>query len=146
MTRILGSCLTRTVAFFFVTFQVVHCSAGVGRTGTWITIDAMLQRIAQEDSVDVYGFVMEMRNNRNLMVQTEDQYIFIHDVLVEAIVCGYTEVTVQELRSHIRKLMEVNIDTGNNKCVIVHPLTLQELSVISKIKLVGYHQWRVLIG
>lgn len=46
-------------------------SAGVGRTGTFITLDVMLQRISQEDSIDVFGFVRQMRYQRNFMVQTE---------------------------------------------------------------------------
>ena len=46
-------------------------SAGVGRTGTFITLDVMLQRISQEDNVDVFGFVRQMRYQRNFMVQTE---------------------------------------------------------------------------
>ena len=49
---------------------LVHCSAGVGRTGTFITLDAMLERILSEDSVNVYEFVKEMRQKRVLMVQT----------------------------------------------------------------------------
>ena len=48
-----------------------HHSAGVGRTGTFITLDVMLQRISQEDSIDVFGFVRQMRYQRNFMVQTE---------------------------------------------------------------------------
>ena len=52
-------------------------SAGVGRTGTFITLDVMLQRISQEDSVDVFGFVRQMRYQRNFMVQTE--VCVIHD-------------------------------------------------------------------
>ena len=49
---------------------LVHCSAGVGRTGTFITLDTMLERIRQEDSVNVYAFVHNMRQRRVLMVQT----------------------------------------------------------------------------
>ena len=49
---------------------LVHCSAGVGRTGTFITLDAMLERIHSETSVNVYAFVKAMRKNRVLMVQT----------------------------------------------------------------------------
>jgi len=49
---------------------LVHCSAGVGRTGTFITLDAMLERICSEDSVNVYEFVKEMRQRRMFMVQT----------------------------------------------------------------------------
>ncbi len=49
---------------------LVHCSAGVGRTGTFITLDAMLERIRSEESVNVYEFVKNMRKRRVLMVQT----------------------------------------------------------------------------
>lgn len=51
---------------------LVHCSAGVGRTGTFMVLDSMMQRMeAGEDSLDVYGFLAEMRSRRPLMVQTE---------------------------------------------------------------------------
>ena len=49
---------------------LVHCSAGVGRTGTFITLDAMLEKIYSEDSVNVYEFVKEMRQRRVSMIQT----------------------------------------------------------------------------
>ena len=49
---------------------LVHCSAGVGRTGTFITLDAMLEKICSEDSVNVYEFVKEMRQRRIYMVRT----------------------------------------------------------------------------
>ncbi|XP_015777605.1 PREDICTED: receptor-type tyrosine-protein phosphatase delta-like [Acropora digitifera] len=92
--------------------MVVHCSAGVGRTGTFVVVDAMLQRIAAEKTVDVFGYVSSLRRNRNLMVQVEAQYVFIHEALLEAIHSGYTEVQAVELRAHIKNLMEVNLNTG----------------------------------
>ena len=91
---------------------VVHCTAGVGRTGTFVVVDAMLQRIAAEKTVDVFGYVSSLRRNRNLMVQVEQQYVFIHEALLEAIHSGYTEVQAMELRAHIKNLMEVNPNTG----------------------------------
>ncbi|XP_076838010.1 receptor-type tyrosine-protein phosphatase F isoform X5 [Brachyhypopomus gauderio] len=84
--------------------MVVHCSAGVGRTGCLIVIDAMLERMKHEKSVDVYGHVTCMRAQRNYMVQTEDQYVFIHEALLEAATCGNTEVPARNLYAHIQKL------------------------------------------
>ncbi|CAH1716486.1 unnamed protein product [Chironomus riparius] len=87
---------------------VVHCSAGVGRTGCYIVIDSMLERIEKEKMVDIYGHVTCLRAQRNYMVQTEEQYIFIHDALLEAAICGNTEVAATELHTHIQKLMQVD--------------------------------------
>ncbi|XP_077973840.1 receptor-type tyrosine-protein phosphatase delta-like isoform X3 [Styela clava] len=91
---------------------VVHCSAGVGRAGCFICIDVVLERIKNEKVVDVYGQVTCMRAERNYMVQTEDQYIFIHDALMEAISCGNTELPARNLYAHLHKL--TNTDTGEN--------------------------------
>ncbi|XP_072540063.1 protein tyrosine phosphatase receptor type Fa isoform X11 [Salminus brasiliensis] len=87
--------------------MVVHCSAGVGRTGCFIVIDAMLERMKHEKSVDIYGHVTCMRAQRNYMVQTEDQYVFIHEALLEAATCGHTEVPARSLYTHIQKLTQV---------------------------------------
>ncbi|XP_053086754.1 receptor-type tyrosine-protein phosphatase delta isoform X17 [Pangasianodon hypophthalmus] len=92
--------------------MVVHCSAGVGRTGCFIVIDAMLERIKHEKTVDIYGHVTLMRAQRNYMVQTEDQYVFIHDALLEAVTCGNTEVPARNLYAYIQKL--THIETGEN--------------------------------
>uniref|UniRef100_A0A667X3H7 protein-tyrosine-phosphatase n=1 Tax=Myripristis murdjan TaxID=586833 RepID=A0A667X3H7_9TELE len=86
---------------------IAHCSAGVGRTGCFIVIDAMLERIKHEKTADIYGHVTLMRSQRNYMVQTEDQYSFIHDALLEAVACGNTEVAARSLYSYIQKLAQV---------------------------------------
>ncbi|KAG1956638.1 protein tyrosine phosphatase, receptor type, D [Pimephales promelas] len=84
----------------------VHCSAGVGRTGCFIVIDAMLERVKQEKTIDVYGHVTLMRSQRNYMVQTEEQYIFIYDALLEAVSCGNTEVPARNLYAYIQRLSQ----------------------------------------
>ncbi|XP_052128829.1 tyrosine-protein phosphatase Lar isoform X4 [Frankliniella occidentalis] len=85
--------------------MVVHCSAGVGRTGCFIVIDSMLERMQNEKTIDIYGHVTCLRAQRNYMVQTEDQYMFIHDALLEAVVCGNTEVAARSLHTHISNLL-----------------------------------------
>lgn len=60
---------------------VVHCSAGVGRTGTLLALDIGIQGILQGDSkIDVLRIVSTLRQDRPGMVQTKDQYRFVHQV------------------------------------------------------------------
>lgn len=47
------------------------CSAGVGRTGTYIGIDAMMESLEAEGNADIYGYVVMLRRQRCLMVQVE---------------------------------------------------------------------------
>uniref|UniRef100_A0A914XHA4 protein-tyrosine-phosphatase n=1 Tax=Plectus sambesii TaxID=2011161 RepID=A0A914XHA4_9BILA len=61
---------------------VVHCSAGVGRSGTFIALDRLMQTIPTAEPFDIFGIVYGMRKERVCMVQTEQQYIFIHHCLL----------------------------------------------------------------
>ncbi|KAJ6224858.1 hypothetical protein RDWZM_003403 [Blomia tropicalis] len=86
---------------------IIHCSAGVGRTGCYIVIDSMLERIKYEDTIDIYGHVTCLRAQRNYTVQTEDQYIFIYDAVLEAVIAGNTEISSRNIFNHIQLLMSI---------------------------------------
>lgn len=89
---------------------LVHCSAGVGRTGTFIGLDVELQRASREGVVDPYNFVLHMRDQRNLMVQTENQYIFLYETIMEGIIHDYDEFPVTNLKQRLAQLEDVDKD------------------------------------
>ena len=123
---------------------LISLSAGVGRTGTLITIDCVMDQIQKEGVVDIAGIIKKLRNQRMKMVQSpvcvcvfnwgvgvlvvcahsnrlmkcyssimyihttycglQEQYIFIHDAVLEAVTCGDTQITARDLREAIQQL------------------------------------------
>ncbi|CAH0561415.1 unnamed protein product [Brassicogethes aeneus] len=93
---------------------VVHCSAGVGRSGTFICLDRILQQINLSDYVDIFGIVYAMRKERVWMVQTEQQYICIHQCLL-AVLEG-TELTGSPREIHENQGFEEMVDHFLSRC------------------------------
>uniref|UniRef100_A0A8C1J9B1 protein-tyrosine-phosphatase n=1 Tax=Cyprinus carpio TaxID=7962 RepID=A0A8C1J9B1_CYPCA len=89
---------------------VVHCSAGVGKTGTFIAIDHLIFQIEKDSMVDIYGIVNDMRMHRPLMVQTEEQYVYLHQCAYD-IIRSRTGTNVDLIYQNAAIL----IHTGNNE-------------------------------
>ncbi|CAF87794.1 unnamed protein product, partial [Tetraodon nigroviridis] len=77
---------------------VVHCSAGVGRTGTFVVLDRLLQQVDSRDTLDIYGCVFDLRLHRSHMVQTEGQYAYLHQ-------CVRDVLRARKLRSEQEHLL-----------------------------------------
>ncbi|XP_062512181.1 receptor-type tyrosine-protein phosphatase epsilon-like [Corticium candelabrum] len=71
---------------------IVHCNDGVGRSGTFVAIDILLNCFALKKKIDVKAVVEQMRARRMKMVDSLMQYIFIHDAILEAFYTSKTEI------------------------------------------------------
>ncbi|CAI9717075.1 receptor-type tyrosine-protein phosphatase C isoform X1 [Octopus vulgaris] len=92
---------------------LVHCSAGVGRTGTLIAVDYMMQYVRDhtlDDSVDLFSFVYKMRENRPQMVQNQDQYLLINTCIRKAIMDKFNLKDTQINKEEENKKNEVRVD------------------------------------
>ncbi|NXI62765.1 PTPRK phosphatase, partial [Anseranas semipalmata] len=93
---------------------LVHCSAGIGRTGTFIALDFLLKMAKAEGKVDVFHCVQKLREQRVSMVQTKEQYAFLYEVLLEGLLCGSTAVPVERVASHVRCLQGAETQSQSN--------------------------------
>ncbi|CAE1275166.1 Receptor-type tyrosine-protein phosphatase O,Tyrosine-protein phosphatase non-receptor type 11,Tyrosine-protein phosphatase corkscrew,Receptor-type tyrosine-protein phosphatase eta [Acanthosepion pharaonis] len=76
---------------------LVHCSAGVGRSGSYIVLDIILEEMKYNSKIDVIGCILKLRNDRTLMVQNRSQLEYIYDVLIESIITGPTMIYIHKL-------------------------------------------------
>ncbi|ELU04626.1 hypothetical protein CAPTEDRAFT_173573 [Capitella teleta] len=91
--------------------SVIHCSAGVGRTGTFLALDFLLDQAKAEQQVDIYGCVRKMRKKRVNMVQTVEQYVFVYEALLEALKSGDTSIPCVDFRKRYNDLLKKNPET-----------------------------------
>ncbi|WAR24622.1 PTPRM-like protein [Mya arenaria] len=71
---------------------IVHCSTGVGRTGTFIALNVLSEQATTVGYVDPVGCVNILRRQRVDMVQTPDQYIFLHMALLETLMLSTSAI------------------------------------------------------
>ncbi|KAL3868035.1 hypothetical protein ACJMK2_040874 [Sinanodonta woodiana] len=106
---------------------VVHCSAGVGRTGTFIAIDFLVNEAQAQGTVNVTSCLEILRNQRVLMIQTLEQFIFVHEVLVEAMTCTTSAVSARDFQEEYRKLL--TIDPKHKKMLL--QLNFEKLQLLN---------------
>uniref|UniRef100_A0A673I3N0 protein-tyrosine-phosphatase n=1 Tax=Sinocyclocheilus rhinocerous TaxID=307959 RepID=A0A673I3N0_9TELE len=94
---------------------VVHCSVGAGRTGCYIMLDVMLDMAECEGVVDIYNCVKTLCSRRINMIQTEEQYIFIHDAILEACLCGETAIPVNEFTLAYKEMLRVDSQSNSSQ-------------------------------
>ncbi|XP_041359713.1 receptor-type tyrosine-protein phosphatase kappa-like [Gigantopelta aegis] len=85
-----------------------HCSAGIGRTGTFIALDYLLEQAANENQIDVLGIAQLMRTNRVNMIQTWEQYAFVYEAVLESIKSGETTIPKSAFRNVYQNMSQTN--------------------------------------
>ncbi|XP_077434565.1 receptor-type tyrosine-protein phosphatase T isoform X12 [Vanacampus margaritifer] len=95
--------------------MVAHCSAGAGRTGCFIAVDIMLDMAENEGVVDVFNCIRELRSQRVNMVQTEEQYVFVHDAILEACLCGNSAIPVCDFRAIYYNISRLDPQTNSSQ-------------------------------
>uniref|UniRef100_A0A8C9JTH4 Receptor-type tyrosine-protein phosphatase U n=1 Tax=Panthera tigris altaica TaxID=74533 RepID=A0A8C9JTH4_PANTA len=116
---------------------VIHCSAGTGRTGCYIVLDVMLDMAECEGVVDIYNCVKALCSRRVNMIQTEEQYIFIHDAILEACLCGETTIPVSEFKATYKEMIRIDPQSNSSQLreefqtlnSVTPPLDVEECSI-----------------
>ncbi|XP_060064892.1 receptor-type tyrosine-protein phosphatase delta-like [Ylistrum balloti] len=90
---------------------IVHCSAGIGRTGTYIALDALLLDGKNNGDIDVFAYTETMRKDRMNMIQTAKQYEMLHYVLLEALKVETESMSKTDFCKAIADMFEDNIPT-----------------------------------
>ncbi|XP_071087460.1 uncharacterized protein [Haliotis cracherodii] len=102
---------------------IVHCSAGIGRTGTYIAVESLVEQAKTEGVVDVVSFVSNMRGQRKNMIQTKEQYLFVYQAVARAVTEGDTSLDCDVIKD--MNLDDVSDFAMGNRTVQQHIKVLQ---------------------
>ena len=93
------------ITFEEPSLMLVHYSAGIGRTGTFILIDAMIHLAEGKNKIDVYSYFEIIRQVRMKMIQTAEQYIFVYNAIHESVCFGNTSVKTENFHSVLTNML-----------------------------------------
>ncbi|GMR48490.1 hypothetical protein PMAYCL1PPCAC_18685, partial [Pristionchus mayeri] len=85
---------------------LVHCSAGVGRSGSFILIDSMRRRLLSSRSLNLAAHLVHIRRQREKTVQTLEQFIFCHEVVRQMARHGITRVPSNVFPRYVQFLVD----------------------------------------
>ncbi|XP_065923775.1 receptor-type tyrosine-protein phosphatase mu-like [Magallana gigas] len=105
--------------------MVVHSSAGIGRTGTFIALNYLVQQAKESGYVDVFECVETLRRQRLNMVQTLEQYKFLHNTTLQALMCTSSDPSASNFPQIYEDLLKVDAETGKRNI----DLNLENLNV-----------------
>ncbi|XP_052791780.1 receptor-type tyrosine-protein phosphatase epsilon-like [Mya arenaria] len=109
---------------------IVHCSAGVGRTGTFVALDNLVEQAKTEECVKPLEMVKALRQQRVNMVQTKDQYIYLHKALAEALLMGTDHIWHRQFEN-VHPFM-IATETGKEQSRLVKQFQLIEKSLTNE--------------
>ncbi|KAK2726620.1 hypothetical protein QYM36_007454, partial [Artemia franciscana] len=89
---------------------LVHCSAGVGRTGSLVAIDSLQRQMEEEGCISIFNTIADLRHQRNFLVQSLKQYIFVYRSMMEYVLFGDTEIEAFKLEEHLKNLTALDSD------------------------------------
>ncbi|XP_055611182.1 tyrosine-protein phosphatase 69D-like [Uranotaenia lowii] len=92
---------------------LVHCSAGAGRTGIFVALDTLSQQLNEEGQVSIFNTICDMRYQRNFLVQSLKQYIFLYRALTELAYFGDTEIDKISLAATVESLKQPSSDNSD---------------------------------
>ncbi|XP_064476701.1 receptor-type tyrosine-protein phosphatase kappa-like [Ornithodoros turicata] len=93
---------------------IVHCSGGIGRTGTFILVDSMMDQSEAEGQVNLMAQLRAVRQNRINLVESLDQYLFAHQALVEILCSKSHKMTVKEFTERFHMLRVRSPESGKS--------------------------------
>ena len=107
---------------------IVYCSAGVGRSGTFIVLDRILQHIKSQDTVDIFSTVAELRRERVWMVQTEVRINSLH--LGRELLCLFLDLIILRNENQCMKIIKISTCRASHgygkkqeKCITVFKIS-----------------------